>query len=55
MAFTCATLLECRDDGTFILFVDKVLDRIGVQHFKECLNLRTVLVPLTDDEDIDIG
>ena len=32
--------LECRDDGTFILFVDEVFDGIGVQHFKERLDLQ---------------
>ena len=46
--------LECRDNGTFILFVDEVFDGIGVQYFKERLDLRTVLIALTDDKDVDI-
>ena len=46
--------LECRNDRTLVLFVDEVLDRIGVERLHEGLNLGTILIALADDEDVDV-
>ena len=48
-------LLERWDDGALVVLFHELADRIALEGFDKCLNLRAIFITLTDGDDVDVG
>ena len=54
-SFVFFPLLKCRNQGTFVMIFDILLDDVGIVDFDDFLQRRVIFVVFMDGEDVGIG